>query len=60
MWWNNSGYPDEDNCRRNECAFEPIPGTSSKLTEAHDEGLALLVKPGTTFLWEINWFMKSI
>lgn len=55
IWWNNFGYPDEDGCRRNECAFEPIPGTSSTLSEAHDEGLALFARPGKTFLWEINW-----
>lgn len=60
IWWNSSGYPDEDGCRRNECAFEPIPGTSSTLTEAHDEGLALLAIPGNTFSWEIIWNMKSI
>lgn len=60
IWWNHSGYPDEDGCRRNECAFEPVPGTSSTLSEAHDEGLALLAKPGKTFSWEMNWNMKSI
>ena len=25
IWWNNSAYPNENGCRRNECAFEPIP-----------------------------------
>lgn len=60
IWWNHTGYPDEDGCRRNECAFEPIPGTSSTLSKAHDEGLAMLVVPGNTFSWEIIWNMKSI
>ena len=32
IWWNNNKYPDEDNCRRNECALEPIPGLNSDLS----------------------------
>jgi len=55
IWWNNSGYPDEDGCRRNECAFEPIPGRSSTLSEAVDQGLALMAEPGKPFTWEITW-----
>jgi len=26
FFWNISGYPNEAGCRRNEYAFEPIPG----------------------------------
>ncbi|MCC5943069.1 MAG: hypothetical protein JJU37_16105 [Balneolaceae bacterium] len=60
IWWNNSGYPDEDGCRRNECAFEPIPGRSSTLIDAHHDGLALIAKPGEPFSWEITWDLKII
>ena len=31
IWWNNNGYPDKRGIRRNECAFEPIPGSTSAL-----------------------------
>ncbi|CAN5335562.1 hypothetical protein BH23BAC3_BH23BAC3_02760 [soil metagenome] len=55
IWWNNSGYPDEDGCRRNECALEPIPGRSSTLSDACDDGLALIAEPGKPFTLEITW-----
>jgi hypothetical protein len=55
IWWNNFGYPDENECRRNECAFEPIPGDNSVLTEAFKKGNHLLVRPGETFTWKIHW-----
>lgn len=55
IWWNNSGYPDEEGCRRNECAFEPVPGTTSRLTEAIESGHALQAKPGDSFAWELSW-----
>lgn len=60
IWWNNSGYPDEDGCRRNECAFEPIPGRSSTLSDACADGLALIAEPGKPFTWEITWNLKII
>lgn len=60
IWWNNSGYPDEEGCRRNECAFEPIPGKSSTLEEAHEHGLAMVAKPARTYSWEIVWKVTSI
>jgi hypothetical protein len=59
IWWNNSGYPDEDGCRRNECAFEPIPGSTSNLAEAYAEGRCLTVAAGKTFSWQIEWKMYS-
>lgn len=55
IWWNNSGYPDEEGCRRNECAFEPIPGPTSVLTEAYKDGSCLSVPPGKRFTWKIQW-----
>lgn len=58
IWWNNSGYPDEEGCRRNECAFEPIPGRSSTLAEAVDDKLALIAEPGKPFAWEITWNLE--
>lgn len=58
IWWNYLGYPDEDGCRRDECAFEPIPGSSSKLEEAHKEGYAQRVEPGKTKSWDIIWTLK--
>lgn len=58
IWWNNSGYPDEEGCRRNECAFEPISGRSSTLSEAYDDGLAPVAEPGKPFSWEIRWNLE--
>lgn len=55
IWWNNSGYPDEDGCRRNECAFEPVPGLNSVLTDAYEVGRCLSVPPGQSFAWQIHW-----
>ncbi len=59
IWWNNSGYPDEDGCRRNECAFEPIPGHTSKLTDAFSNGTCLSVSPGQKLNWQIIWTIKE-
>ena len=58
IWWNNSGYPDESGCRRNECAFEPIPGKSSTLTDAVDDKLALIAEPSKPFAWKIMWNLE--
>jgi hypothetical protein len=58
IWWNNKGYPDEDGLRRDECAFEPLPGFRSVLSEAYDEGHYLSVKPASAFSWEIEWEIR--
>lgn len=55
IWWNNSGYPDEGGCRRNECAVEPIPGFSSVLTDAYEVGSCLWVLPRERFSWRVRW-----
>ena len=55
IWWNNLAYPDEDGCRRNECAFEPIPGLNSTLKDNYKNGTCLSVSPGETFTWQIHW-----
>jgi len=55
IWWNNSAYPDEDGCRRNECAFEPIPGLNSALLDNYKNGTCLSVAPGESFSWQISW-----
>ncbi|MDZ7718303.1 MAG: hypothetical protein U5K72_05725 [Balneolaceae bacterium] len=55
IWWNYLGYPDEDGCRRDECAFEPISGTESNLNEANGEGRSQLVEPGKKKSWNIVW-----
>ena len=54
IWWNNGGYPS-DGQRRTECAFEPIPGTSSDLSKSYIDGAYLSVEPGKPFVWEIIW-----
>jgi len=55
IWWNNSAYPDEEGCRRNECAFEPVPGSNSVLSDAYKDGNCLWALPGKPFSWEIQW-----
>ena len=55
IWWNNTAYPDEDGCRRNECAFEPVPGPVSELTKAYKHRSCLSVLPKNSFSWEIVW-----
>jgi hypothetical protein len=59
IWWNNVGYPDESGIRRDECAFEPVPGNSSALTEAHRDGLCLNVQPKQRFSWKIRWDVRE-
>ena len=59
IWWNNNKYPDEENCRRNECALEPIPGLNSILSDAFQEGKCLIVNPGECFNWQITWQIHS-
>ena len=59
IWWDNEGYPDEEGCRRVECAFEPIPGSASRLSEAYLEGKCLRVKPGEAIAWNIRWIIEK-
>jgi len=60
IWWNNGKYPDEDNCRRNECALEPVPGLNSRLSDAIECGKALKLSGGDVFEWEIEWNVIAI
>lgn len=55
VWWNNLGYPDEDNLRRDECSFEPVPGPTSDLFQAYSSNSCLFVHPGKSFKWQIKW-----
>jgi hypothetical protein len=55
IWWNNLGYPDEEGIRRDECAFEPVTGSTSVLSETYEEGKHLLVSSGKEQSWEIEW-----
>jgi hypothetical protein len=55
IWWNNSGYPDEDTLQRNEFAFEPIPGSCSNLDQSFRDGTYLYAEPGKSLDWEMIW-----
>jgi hypothetical protein len=55
IWWNNGGYPDEDGCRRTECALEPIPGPWSSLARCHSEQAFLSADPKQRRTWQITW-----
>ena len=57
IWWNRDGYPDEDGCRRNECAFEPIPGPTSSLADACAAGRGLVAPADSSLSWTITWEM---
>ncbi len=59
IWWNKNGYPDENGIHRNECAFEPIAGYTSVLTQAYADGNCLSVKPKEQFGWQILWRIQS-
>jgi len=59
IWWNNGGYP-EGGQLRTECAFEPIPGTSSDLSKSFNDGAYLSVEPGKPMIWEITWTVAGI
>lgn len=59
IWWNKSGYPDESGKRRNECAFEPIPGFCSNLEESYREGTYMTVPAEGRFSWEVIWRMSQ-
>jgi len=55
VWWDNLGYPDEDGCRRNECAFEPTPGPTSVLADVYKTGSCPSILPGQSLSWQIIW-----
>jgi hypothetical protein len=58
IWWNNTGYPNEEGLRRDECAFEPIPGNTGLLSEAVRDGLNLRVDAGRRVSWRIVWEVR--
>jgi hypothetical protein len=60
VWWNNAGYPDEDPCRRTECALEPIPGTWSSLARSWTDGAYLSAAPGRRCAWRIVWRIETL
>jgi len=55
VWWNNRGYPDEQGLRRSECAFEPVPGSDSKLAS----GTTMTVPAKGRIAWHIDWEISS-
>jgi hypothetical protein len=55
IWWNNYGYPDEEGCRRNECAFEPISGPGSCLVDAYQANMSQTLELGEKTSWRITW-----
>ena len=55
IWWNNGGYPDENDLRRRECAFEPIPGSSSDLAQSARHGSCPVTAPGKETAWRVVW-----
>jgi len=57
IWWNDRGYPDEDGCRRDECAFEPVPGDTSSLAGSFEGGGCLKVPGGGKRTWSVFWEM---
>lgn len=59
IWWNNAGYPDQDGLRRTECAFEPIPGTSSNLYNSFIDKTYLSVDKGKSLCWDVVWEIKN-
>lgn len=55
IWWNHGGYPNEQGCRRVECAFEPIAGPWSSLERCLQQGGAPRIPPGKTETWQVRW-----
>lgn len=55
IWWDKGGYPDEKGIARNECAFEPTPGSTSLLSQSHADGECLFVDARETFKWQVIW-----
>ncbi len=60
IWWNKGGYPDEDGCRRTECAFEPIPGSCSRLSDAYKDGFTMTAAPNDITSWTITWQIEDV
>ena len=59
IWWNNEAYPDEDGCRRVECAFEPIGGTLSSLAGSFRDKVYNTAPPNETVEWSIAWDVST-
>lgn len=59
IWWNNAGYPDQDGLRRTECAFEPIPGTSSNLYNSFIDKTYLSVNKEKSLCWDVLWEIEN-
>ncbi len=59
IWWNNTGYPEEEGLRRNECAFEPVPGSCSTLSKSFKDGSYLSVEADKSLSWQIEWDIKK-
>jgi len=59
IWWNRGGYPDEDGCRRVECALEPIPGTFSSLARSWAEGVCAVAPPRGEKAWSVVWSVEA-
>ena len=59
IWWNNGGHPDEEGCRRTECAFEPIPGTWSSLAASFRDGTYLSAPANGSVKWAIIWAIHN-
>lgn len=60
IWWNKSGFPEEKGLGRDECALEPIPGDWSSLYDASRTGNCLSVPAGRTFMWRIEWQVRTL
>lgn len=57
IWWNNMGYPAVRGRERAECAFEPIPGSSSSLERSAQDGRTLVASARSTLSWSVKWRM---
>jgi len=60
IWWNYCAYPDEDGCRRRECAFEPIPGITGSLADDYENGSCPVVHPREAVSWKVMWNMEDL
>lgn len=59
IWWNRMGYPDEPGIQRDECAFEPCPGTCSSLDLSHRQGACMMVPSRGKLAWTIEWRLNG-
>jgi hypothetical protein len=55
LWWNHAAYPDEDGCRRTECALEPLGGPFSQLARSLTQGQTQRVPGHGECTWTIGW-----